>query len=169
MKRTALLILLSLTACKDNSKGTQVDVDTAKKLPFDAANDGKRFTVVGYPSISSDIWSSGRSPTVSVNIKTEPGGEGDTVMSVEMPLGSGADKVSVPDTFGPEDIVVYDHDGTAQAYDKKIAVSFTLDLDTDQPPMNMPIFSKDAKGMPVTTPGKMFFHSTKHVRVDAVK
>ena len=167
MDRLLLISLLALTGCKNTSKGTPLDVEAAKTIAFDKANDGKRYTIVGYPSISSDVWStSGRQNTVSVNFMTEPGGEGETVLALAVPLCTGSDCVHVPDSFGPEDLVLYDHGGNKLDYDAKAAVSFTLDLITDKEPMNATVWGKDEKGRPTTRPGKMYFHSHEDIRID---
>lgn len=137
---------------KPLEKGTPVAadetaIDNANK---DKNNDGKRFSVTGYPSLSNFNVIVGKGRTLSVHITTEPEGKGKFITSVNMPYGQKANRLYIPEQFTNKDVVVYDNEGNKHAYTEKMTFSYTLDLQVERGQLS--------KGD--------YFNSKEEVRVD---
>ncbi len=132
------LCALMLSACNsvtgNYEKGEPITLDQVKLINADAANDGKRFSIVGYGYIPGDITLDG---AAQIEIYTEPAGAGDYIIALPIYFGEGKNDFYIPDEFGDEDLVLYDNDGQAIAYNEAAEFSFEVDLQTDRERMTL--------------------------------
>lgn len=115
-------------------KGELISPDAVSSLNADEANDGKRVAVEGYPFIKGDITIDG---DTSIDIYTEPAGAGTYITYLPMRFGEGKNTFYVPEEFTDADLVLYDNEGAAIAYDEKVLFSFQMDLQTDRERMTL--------------------------------
>jgi hypothetical protein len=122
--------LFVLPACGTLEKGDPID--DLYSLYTDAENDGQRFSIEGYAYIGGDITTDWTGGEVNIEIYSEPLGAGDMLATLPIGFGEGKNEFYVPEEFYMEDLVLYDNEGTALAYDDKAIFSFTLDLQTER-------------------------------------
>lgn len=121
------------TSCsKPGEIGKPVADDGYILLRADKENNGKRFSIAGYPALSSDI-TTGTGRTTLLDIYTEPEGKGQLIAALPLSFGKGSNEFHVPETFTVADITVYDQAGNKHKYTDKLQFSFTLVLNTEAP------------------------------------
>ncbi len=134
---TGLLVMTGIItgtlSCGKNAgeKGTLIAADTYVSLRANEQNNGKRFSIEGYPALDGDI-TTGRNRITVLNVYTEPGGKGKFIAGLPVDLGEGKNEFHVPEEFTIKDITVYDNDGKKHTYTDKLRFSFTLVLRTGQ-------------------------------------
>lgn len=118
-----------LTACSFGGNLEQGELVSGDAIATEA-NDGKRIAVEGYPYIAGDVTLDG---TTSIDIYTEPAGEGEWLIALPIFYGEEGSKNTfyIPDEFSDEDVVLYDNEGNAIAYDEAAMFSFNYNLGTN--------------------------------------
>lgn len=126
-------VLAGFTSCsKPEAQGTPIADDGYILLRADKENNGKRFSIAGYPALSGDI-TTGADRKPMLDIYTEPEGKGSLIAALPIAFGKGPNEFHVPETFTVADITLYDQDGNPHQYTDKLRFSFTLVLRTDRP------------------------------------
>lgn len=147
-------------------KGTLIAAEAYASLRADEHNNGKRFSIVGYPALDGDITTGGNRTTL-LNIYTEPEGKGRFIASLPVALGEGHNEFHVPEAFTIKDIAVYDNGGKKHAYTDKLQFSFTLVLRTKQARIKTPSI-KIVDGKILREDHMLYGGSTENVRIDPV-
>lgn len=128
----------TFVACKSENldKGVPVDLASFRSLGEKKENDGKRFSIQGYPFISGDITvrngigSAKQYPYI--NFYDQPNGKGILIGSFPIENGSGPDQFDAPESFTMDEVTFQDHGGAKMKHTQKMSVSFTLELQTDR-------------------------------------
>lgn len=121
-------------SCQNNEKGIVIDTVKFNALMTDPSNAGKRFSLIGYPSVKGDI-RVGASYEGSLFLTSEPDGRGESIALLDVKLGKDKNEIYVPDKFTNADLIVYDNEGGVLTTNDKIQVSFTVDMDTKRSPI----------------------------------
>lgn len=139
MRKILIVVITAamIISCgKNNEKGQVVDSKGYSALNEVKENNGKRFAVVGYPFIDSDITVqgplAGSNQLPQISFYEEPGGKGKMIARFPIANGKGNNEFDAPETFTMEDVVFYDNDGKPLKYTDKMQVSFTMNLQTDR-------------------------------------
>lgn len=117
-------------------KGEIITIEKYKELKKQTSSDGKRIAIIGRASVSnSDITRRFGAP-LDLMFDTP---EGDFVEHIPFPFGK-EEKNScyLPNSFTPEDLVLYDNEGNAHKYNENVMVSFTLERITNAIPEKNP-------------------------------
>lgn len=109
--------------------GTVVTAEQLNEMEKDVANDGKRVALIGTAYIPWDI----TIKPFETNYLTINSPEGKTITALPLYFGESKNTFFVPDTFGDEDVVVYDNDGNKHAYNDNVQFSFTMNLQDKMP------------------------------------
>lgn len=139
MKKMFLIAIASaiLVSCGQNKeKGQVVNFEQYQALNQTEENNGKRFAIVGYPFIDSDITvrsgAANDSQLPQIGFYEEPGGKGKMLASMPIANGTGKNEFDAPATFTMDQVVFYDNEGKPLKYTDKMEVSFTMDLQVDR-------------------------------------
>lgn len=128
---------------KNNVKGEPINLEQFHALNELKENDGKRFSIVGYPFIDKDVTIRNKSNTRlesqlnKVSFYEKPNGKGAFISDFPLPNGKKRNHYFVPDDFTIDDVVFYDNNGKPLKHTEKMLVSFTMDLQTDRATINM--------------------------------
>jgi hypothetical protein len=131
------VIAFLVLACSRDEKGVAIDAVKFDNLMSDPANAGKRYSIIGYPSVKGNI-RVGANQAGSLFITSEPNGEGESIALLSLRLGTGKNEMYIPDRFTNADLKVYDNAGSAVTTNDKIQVSFTVDMDVKREPITIP-------------------------------
>ncbi|MFC5046228.1 hypothetical protein ACFSTE_04340 [Aquimarina hainanensis] len=117
-------------------KGKIITIETYKELRKKTSSDGKRIALIGRASVSN------------ANITRRIGAPLNLIFSApdgtfieHLPFHFGKeDKNScyLPNSFTPQDLVLYDNEGVLHKYDENVMVSFTLERITNAIPEKNP-------------------------------
>jgi len=153
MKTTFLIILLTLplvlNSCGGNDgPATPITGEQFEKLRESKDNNGKRFSITGYPYLNSDV-TIHNDLDVLVAFYSQPKAEGEYLGSIELGYKDEKNGMYLPTQFTPEDLKIFDNEGHKLGINDKITVSFTMKLVTNRPPSQGGTkMKKDEKGIP---------------------
>ncbi|QIH34948.1 hypothetical protein [Sphingobacterium sp. DR205] len=154
MKMTILTLLagstLAISSCgagKDQP-ATPINADQFEKLYENKDNDGKRFSLTGYPYLNSDV-TVRNDMEIAVSLFSEPKGKGDYIASIDLGYKDNKNGMYIPDKFTADDLQVFDKEGNILGVNDKITISFEMELDTRRPPRTgIKKLEKDENGHP---------------------
>lgn len=113
MKMTILTLLagstLAISSCgagKDQL-ATPINADQFEKLYENKDNDGKRFSLTGYPYLNSDV-TVRNDMEIAVSLFSEPKGKGDYIASIDLGYKDNKNGMYIPDKFTADDLQVFD-------------------------------------------------------------
>lgn len=153
MKTTfiALLVTLTLISCGggSNEPATAINGEQFEKLRESKENDGKRFSITGYPYLSNSDITVHNDMDISVSIHSEPKGKGEYLGSIDLGYKDQKNGMYIPDQFTADDLQIFDNEGKQLGVNDKITISFTMKLDTNREPnKGSSKMEKDEKGIP---------------------
>lgn len=142
------LAAIALTSCGgSNEPATAINAEQFDQLRENKENAGKRFSVTGYPYLSGDV-TVGNNMNISVELYTEPKGEGELLGSFKLGYKDRKNGMYVPDEFTAEDLQIFDNEGKSSGINDKITISFTMKLDVKRAPITgQTKVVKDENGM----------------------
>ncbi|WP_343558825.1 hypothetical protein [Sphingobacterium sp.] len=150
MTGIALLATCMLSSC-DRGKdlpATPINADQFEKLNQNKDNDGKRFSITGYPYLNSDV-TVHSDMEIAVSLYSEPKGKGNYIGSIDLGYMDSKNGIYIPGKFTADDLQIFDNEGNSLGINDKIIVSFELDLDTKRPPRtDIKKLEKDENGNP---------------------
>lgn len=159
MAAIAIGASVTLTSCGgDGGPATPLTKESQfEQLWENKENDGKRFSITGYPSIGSDV-TIRNDMEIPVSFSTEPSGEGEYLGSIGLDYKDKKNGIYIPDEFTAEDIKIFDKDGNQLGAKDKITVSFKMNLDVRREPMKASTRTEFKDGTPVeVTTGPKYF------------
>lgn len=117
------------------TEGEVVSPNAFKEMKKQTESDGKRIALIGNFSVAnSDITIKLGQPT-SLSF----GDENDNHIDFfKVWNGTGKNEFSLPETFTPKDLKVYDNEGKEHSYNEKVKISFTLKRITAAEPEKNP-------------------------------
>lgn len=142
-------IAIALNSCGTggNEPSTAINAEQFDQLRENKENAGKRFSITGYPYLKGDV-TVGSNMNISVQLYSEPKGEGEFIGSVRLGYKDQKNGMYVPDEFTPEDLQIFDNAGKPSGINDKITVSFTMKLDVKRAPITgQTKVVKDENGM----------------------
>lgn len=146
----SISVIYSLTSCvgSSNDPATPIDAQQFEKLRENKENDGKRFSITGYPYLNRDV-TVRNDMDISITLHSEPKGKGEYIGSIELGYKDSKNGMYIPDQFTPEDLQIFDNEGNQLTINDKIIISFTMELETNREPNDGGIkMEKDEKGIP---------------------
>jgi hypothetical protein len=162
------LLVFLFSNCGNNEKGEVITAQKFDSLKMDPSNDGKRYSLIGYPSVKGDITVFAENEG-SMFLTSEPNGEGETIALINLKMGTGSNEMYIPDKFTNDDLRVYDNEGNELTTKDKIQVSFTVDMDTKREPVSQ--IKTSVEGTKVTTKQVMEYYGQgpTDFRIDKVE
>lgn len=117
-------------------KGDLITVEAYTALKKETSSDGKRIAIKGHASVSNvDINRRIGAPLSLTFNNTED------IFVEHLPFPFGKEEKNscyLPNSFTPEDLVLYDNEGNPHKYDENVIVSFTLERITNASPEKNP-------------------------------
>ncbi len=104
--------------------GTVVTLEQLQEMQKDVNNDKKRVAVIGTTYVPWDITIS----PLEANYLMIRSSEGKSIVGLPLYFGEWKNNFFLPDTFGDEDLAIYDNNGTKHAYNENVQFSFTMHL-----------------------------------------
>ncbi|GIQ60851.1 hypothetical protein Flavo103_39870 [Flavobacterium collinsii] len=158
MKKNLITALaLAMFSCGNSNSeiGKLVTTKEYEDLNKIEENNGKRFSIVGYPFIDSDIKTSIKT-TPYIKFYEQPNGKGVIIGHFPIEDGEGKNEFYTPETFTMQDVIFYDNEGNKIKSSEKLQISFTLKLQTER--------SKSGSGADAA-----YYGGPEDVRIDKVK
>lgn len=117
-------------------KGEIITIETYKELRKQISSDGKRIAFIGRVSVSNADITRRIGAPLNLMFLTP---NGTYIEHLPFPFGK-EDKNScyLPNSFTPEDLVLYDNEGKLHKYDENVMISFTLERITNAIPEKDP-------------------------------
>lgn len=133
------IIVLWQTGCNpfaSKTEGEFVTPSTFKEMKKQKESDGKRISLIGTFSVANSNITIKLGQPTSLSFSDE---KGEHIDFFKIWNGDGKNEFSLPATFTPKDLKVYDNEGKEHSYDKKIKISFTLNRVEEAEPEKHPI------------------------------
>lgn len=118
------------------TEGEVVSPSTFKEMKKQEDNDGKRIALVGTFSVNNSNLTVKLGQPTSLGFSDE---KGEHIDFFKIWDGDGKNEFSLPGTFKPEDLKIYDNEGKVHGYNEKVKISFTLNRIEEAEPEKNPI------------------------------
>ena len=115
--------------------GEVVSPSTFKEMKKKTDSDGKRIALSGTFSVSNSNLTVNLGQPTSLGFSDE---KGDHIDFFKIWNGDGKNEFSLPGTFKPEDLKIYDNEGKVHGYNEKVKISFTLNRIEEAEPEKNP-------------------------------
>ncbi|MDR2271980.1 MAG: hypothetical protein LBF27_13830 [Sphingobacterium sp.] len=175
MKMTIMALLtvstFAILSCDGGTDqpATPINADQFEKLYENKENDGKRFSLTGYPYLNSDV-TVRNDMKIAVSLHSEPLGKGDYIGSLDLPYKENKNGMYIPDKFTAADLQVFDNEGNSLGVNDKVTISFKMNLDTRRAPRTgIKKLEKDANGNPKMVEQKPAYYGDGPSRIKIEK
>ncbi|MFL9835698.1 hypothetical protein [Chryseobacterium terrae] len=162
-------LLLILSSCKNNNEpATPINGEQFEKLRENKENDGKRFSITGYPYLDSDV-TIHSDLGVLIDFYSQPKAQGEYMGSIKLGYKDDKNGMFIPNQFEADDLQISDNEGNQLGINDKMTVSFTMELDTNRPPhQGNNKLVKDKNGIPemVELPATYYGDGPSNIKIE---
>ncbi|WP_271406822.1 hypothetical protein [Tenacibaculum soleae] len=103
--------------------GTEISLTKFQELKKQKDSDGKRYSIIGHASISNSNITRVIGRPLKIMFKDV---DNNYIERFELYLGEDKNEFYLPNEFTPQDLVLFDNEGSKHLYNKNVRISFTF-------------------------------------------